>query len=233
MRFCLIYELETNDFPLNYRETFVSLLKSAMELSNNKLYQKLFNDKIIKPYTWAIRFDRIPTIKNGSFKVGNKVKFYFSTNSRTIGTYFYNGLVLMKKYTLSNGTKIIQSKSININDNIINRCDVTFNTLSPIIIRQYNKSNYTILPDQHEFESSMNQSIIRQWKYFMNDELDLDFKITIKKWKKITVNHYGGINFGFYGIIRVEGRHDLLNLLYQTGFGHRRSQGFGMMEIIK
>ena len=231
MRFCLIYQLKTSDFPLNYREDFMSLLKSALKLSNNELYKKLFNDRIIKPYTWAIRFDRRPIIQNGSFKIGHKLNFYFSINSSIIGTYVYNGLILMKEFPLSNGNKIVQSKAIHIDDKKINSYDVTFYTLSPIIIRQYNKSNYTILPDQQEFDLSMKESILRQWKYFTNQELDLDFKFTIKKWKKAAVNHYGGIIFGFYGIIRAESGHELLNLLYQIGFGHRRSQGFGMMEI--
>ena len=45
----------------------MSLLKSALKLSNNDSYQKLFNERTIKPYTWAIRFDRKPIIQNGLF----------------------------------------------------------------------------------------------------------------------------------------------------------------------
>ena len=53
------------------------------------------------------------------------------------------------------------------------------------------------------------------------------------KMKEITVIHYNHPVKTNSGLIRFQGHPYILNYLYKAGIGSRRSQGFGLVEVVK
>ena len=51
------------------------------------------------------------------------------------------------------------------------------------------------------------------------------------KCKASIINHYGG-ETGTSGIIKIKVPIDVLQLIYDAGLGAKRSQGFGMLEVV-
>ena len=62
--------------------------------------------------------------------------------------------------------------------------------------------------------------------------LEEQIEITPIKPFKTVVNTFGNKITGNVGIYQLTGDVHILNLLYQLGIGSRRSQGFGMYEIV-
>lgn len=182
------------------------------------------------PYTWAVRFNKKPTIEEDHLRIGNLIKFYFSTNSRKLGTYVYNKFITTKFNF--NTTNIIPFKAITLYDRQILHDKSRFYTLSPIAVRHHSNSSYFILPNEQGFDKSFNSMIISEWEKFVTKDNGLgDLVFAIVKWKKVVVKQYGGLVLSFIGVIDIKARPELLNLIYQIGIGHRRGQGFGMLEV--
>jgi CRISPR-associated endoribonuclease Cas6 len=51
--------------------------------------------------------------------------------------------------------------------------------------------------------------------------------------KETIVKHYGGYIRGFRGIFQLEGSPEILQFVYDYGFGIRTGQGFGLLEVVK
>ncbi|MEM3010155.1 MAG: CRISPR-associated endoribonuclease Cas6 [Candidatus Nitrosocaldaceae archaeon] len=231
MRFCIIYNRriqESYTIPCNYREYITTLIRDVLDDNANNLD----SSNIVIPYTWALRLAKRPTIDMDGIHINDdNIKLYFSTNSRYIGTKVYNKLIVDK---LKIGTlEFIPLKAMLFADRQINSTKASFYTLSPISIKNYTaKDNYNILPNEDGFNESFKRTLISQWKKFMNSSINIDIKFNITKWKKVVVKHYGGLVISFSGIIDIESRPELLNLIYNIGIGNRRGQGFGMLELV-
>ena len=66
----------------------------------------------------------------------------------------------------------------------------------------------------------------------MGMNLDSTVTITPVSPKKTVLRNFGHYMTGNLGIYTLTGHPLLLNLLYQSGIGARRSEGFGLFEIV-
>ncbi len=114
-------------------------------------------------------------------------------------------------------------------------------TLSPFLIRvhnrQMNKDEYKLLSEDNLQECNRHLNII-MGKIF-RDVLGREYEIKVvpEKIKKLPVKVQEGENIGVIvsnqGTFYLEGEEKVLQMLYQTGIGSRRSYGFGLFEVIK
>jgi CRISPR-associated endoribonuclease Cas6 len=51
--------------------------------------------------------------------------------------------------------------------------------------------------------------------------------------KEVLVKHYNGYVRGFKGVFELSGSPEILQFVYDYGFGIRTGQGFGLLELVK
>ncbi len=231
MRFSITYDVSgVRELPLDYRGGFVALIRSALENDRiNHTCQDIFESS---PMCFAIRFDRKPTIQDRRIFIGNNLRLYFSSQSLTVGTVIYNGLLSITKFGIYS-TEISNPLVSYIKEEDIKHSVVTFATLSPIIIRNYKSKDRYILPNEEGFSESLLNAISEQWQIYNNANSDSypDIEFNILKFKKVVMTHYGGLVLGFTGVFQMSGDPNTLKFFYQCGIGYRRNSGFGFVEV--
>jgi CRISPR-associated endoribonuclease Cas6 len=169
--------------------------------------------------------------------VNNADKFIlnFSTASYELGTYFYNGLLKVKKdreqYPLFEAGITIEDVNL-IQERKITDDTVVFKTLSPFLVRDYKDKNKYLTPSDEGFVSQLNQIVSDSSKLFLNRFSEIEFT-NIKTSYKPPILHYGAPVDGIKGLFALKGDPKVLNLIYRIGLGSRRSQGFGMLEVLR
>lgn len=184
------------------------------------------------PLSFAIRFDRKPTIKDKRILIGNNVRLYISSASMMLGTLLYNSLLSIKEFSIYS-TKIANPLAASINEEHMKRDYAVFATLSPIVIRHHRKRDYYVLPNDEGFAESVQNALSEEWALHNTDRLEDNGRTNLEvlKFKKVVMAHYGGLVLGFTGVLRMDAAPHVLKFFYQAGIGYRRSNGFGFVEI--
>ncbi|OGO86528.1 MAG: CRISPR-associated endoribonuclease Cas6 [Clostridiales bacterium GWD2_32_59] len=247
MRFALEFELEKNELPVDYRSAFISFLKNIFEKYDNDFYKRLYSKEELKqkPYTFAIFMKNAKFEKDKILLQGNKIIFNFSTYLYEYGIYFYNSALkfMNNSYPLANGNNM---KLINIvlqKEKVISQNVLVAKTLAPIVVRDHNEETNRdtyILWNEENFVEKLKEDIKSNYIKFTDarnaDEQVNNLVIQPVNMKKTVVFHQQeklkkGIEASL-GVLRLEGDIELLDYLMKAGIGSRRSQGFGMMEVI-
>ncbi|MGD0237205.1 MAG: hypothetical protein ABSC55_22080 [Syntrophorhabdales bacterium] len=98
MRFSLLFRISNPVLPLDYRSGFVSLLKACYEKVSQETYSALYGRNTLKPFTFSPYFGNRAKIDRGRIMLNSETFILnFSTGSLELGTYFYNGLLNIKK----------------------------------------------------------------------------------------------------------------------------------------
>ncbi len=233
MRFVAEYKMkDRSSIPIDYHNGFVSLIKSAVRSGSEEVFHDLFDKRVVKPYTYAVRFSNKPKISDNMLSFEGPLKFFFSSASRELGTRIYNGIVSLDKFVLYN-IELQKPRVFLLPEPIINNNTAIFQTLSPILIRHHQKNSWYALPEEEGFEESVQRAFEEEWRNLYSEvENCPKSKLLPLKVKKIVAKNYNASMFGFTGSIKVESSPEMLNLIQQAGFGQRRSQGFGMLEAI-
>lgn len=236
MRFSMIFKIDKPELPIDYRSGFISLLKASYEMACKDKYVELYEANTLKPFTFSVYFGNRAKIQDGKVLI-NSDRFIlnFSTASLELGTYFYNGLLRIKKdlreYPLFESR--ISLENVNLKREIqIREATAIFKTLSPFLIRDYMNKNKYLKPTDIGFQMQLNQIVSECSKSFLDKDSNIVFK-DIKTSTKPPIFHYSAPVDGIRGIFALKGESDVLNLIYQIGIGSRRSQGFGMLEVMK
>src|SRR5690606_33659573 len=224
--------------PKDYRRGFASLIKNAIENCNPGLYKHYYSGEFkMKPFTFGIYFPE-GTKKNGDdFYVGKQFKLNFSTSSIELATHIYNGSLHLKKDGYKLFDNIVKPTRSFLHRNYeITKNEILFKTLSPILvitkgsnIKEYPKY---LLPGEEGFHEGLEFAIRECAKEFLRIETDFEFKVEIKAYKKVPVWHYNQWMSSFNGIIEIKSIPEVLQMIYDIGLGVRRSQGFGMLEVV-
>lgn len=260
MRFKILYKVDK--LPVYYRNVFMSLIKEALKISESgkryieELFEYQENDlqkvnKSPRPFCFAVRFqfdkERFKVDKE-TFYLNSPLEFYLSSIDPAFFITIYNGLINNKIYPFSHeGTTITKDNVIFLNERRIDKTNIRFKTLSPILIE--NKEEKPLLPipgenegEFKEFKRELNfisDSILRGIRKGIGLRKDLDFiPLTIRKEVvKHKIRERNEIEkiytfTCFNGIFELQGDSDDLACLYRLGIGLRRAQGFGMVEVV-
>lgn len=238
-------EYKTDKFPLAYQMMGVSLIKEAIKNVDEDYYKNLYtyqeNKSNKQTKNFCFSFFMKDFEKQGDvFIIKDRVIFNISSPDYAFMVNLYNGLLKLdtfkyKDFTL-NKVRINLVKEKTISNNV-----VTFNTLSPIFIQDKNHKALGINDEGYERELNYiaNKTLKSYRGCGLKEQLrfkPLDMKKRVVKedirvFKENTKKPYYYVN-SYLGMFRLEGDINDLKDIYMLGVGFKRSQGFGMVEII-
>lgn len=104
---------------------------------------------------------------------------------------------------------------------------ICFRTLSPVVVRDEN--NRCLYPNEKAFRGALCGSILREARFFgVPDEISsVSYEFSSEKHI-----HYENAVVENSGRITIEAQRKTLEMAYCAGIGARRSQGFGLLEMI-
>ena len=179
-------------------------------------------------------------MKKDSIEIPNKkIIINFSTSDNILGINFYNAFI--KKFgenikfsdlNVIKITKVVLQKEKKIAEN-----NVTFKIQSPLIVRDHNLEtgkDWYYAWDDKEFEEIFKRNLYNQLKDKFTKDITNDIEnLEIKNvsMKKIIVSSYGIKMASTIGIFEMTGEQYILNEIYQSGAGSKKSLGFSMLDI--
>ena len=244
MKMKILFTAEGNRFPSQYRVLVCSLIKNALEKADEEYFRSLYyyNDKKskkIKPFTFSV-FLKEYIMGHDEINLKGRSSIILSTSDYNLGINLYNGLLQTKTYRFKdyeiNIERILLEKEKIISDN-----EVVCKTLSPIHLKD--KNNKPINPTSQEFKETLNYISDVLLKTIRGEGLREDLRFTpinmkkvvvkekIKDFKDITNKDIMYVE-SYSGSFKLQGNREDIRLLLQTGFGNRRSFGFGMIDIL-
>lgn len=231
MRVNFEFILKKNELPFDYRRGFISLIKKALELEEEVLYKKYYQDKTQKPFTFSVYFPGLRGKSTGkNFYVGEKAILNFSSNNPDLIVAISNGMKNIKNYPLFyNEATYISSflaRPVKIQTD-----KVRFKTKAPFLVNMKGNNLKYLIPGEEGFNEAFDFNLKTTARNFLGIT-DFEFKLTPVFWKRNPVTHYNQTMSGVKGEFILETKPEVLQLIYDIGFGVRRSQGFGMLEII-
>lgn len=233
MRFKLIFKLENETIPIQYRKNVISFLKLSLEEYDIEYFNKFYHkkDRIIKPYTFSV-YLRNAKINSETITVPDKTfTLNISIADIEIATILYNSFnhQIRKKIPMDKNSltlidiAMIPEKKI-LEDKII----VKF--MSPLVVHDRNREtrkDYFYSFEDEKFLETLKINIKNQLE---GTDITLksveSFNIIPIKAKKTVVKFYEKQIEVSLGSFELSGDKKLLNLLYQGGIGSKRSAGF-------
>src|ERR1700754_2981190 len=225
MRLRAFYNLENPLIPRDYRRGFASLLKAALQKSNPSLYERWYSVlHVLKPFTFSIYFPKLSGQEGENFNVGDQAILDFSTSSYELGTYLYNGLLMLRTFPLFSNKLMLSNISLR-RVSVVSKDTVVFKTFSPVLINSKGNPDWYLLPGQDGFDEGLRFAVREISRTFLKTESDsIGFK-SINTNRKV-VRHYNINMQGIVGVFELHSQPEVLNLIHQIGLGVRRSQGF-------
>jgi len=259
MRFsCNVFIKKGTVIPSDYRRHLLSLVKESIKKSSNdgaEFYSRYYSENTTKPFTFSAY---IP-MKNENGKSlisGDFFSFFFSSNDFEFLMRVYNGLLkinLEKNFKLF-GENFSIKKIIVLPEKKFEKDTMVFKTLSPFLVRDTENGDNYLYPKDFTIQTRNNGN---QWQYWKEVELTNyldslkkniealvginDFSITLGKNIIVPILHGSGnddhsfvMTFpGMKGEIEIQANPEILKLIYDIGIGARRSEGFGMLEVVE
>ncbi|TXJ36782.1 CRISPR-associated endoribonuclease Cas6 [Brachyspira aalborgi] len=252
MRIKLHFKLENNIIPKDYRILILSFIKYSLKKNFKESYKEIYESKpIMKFFTFSVYLPK-PKIEKDKIELD---KNYFNAvfsiydNKRFIEFYnSFNSMIIKnenKEYSYPLKDNKMRLKNITmLNEKIISSNRAIIKFLSPLVLRKHEeiainekrkgKDIYFDFNDS-DFNEQINYSVSRLIKDLKLNGVNSNIKLkpynnlarkTVVSFKNILINS----SIGEYIL---EGDSELLNILYKTGIGSRRSEGFGMFEVIE
>lgn len=239
MKLVLEFLTEKNKVPLEYRAVFMHFLKSCLNGANDgKYYDNYYEETKTKNFSFAVFFDA-PKFGEKQIELSsNRVKMLFTTSEELTGLIFYSSFLekKRKKLMLKEGNSMILKSITRIAEPEIKNGKIIVKMNSPLVIRNHNREtnrDFYYSYSRETFEEEALRVIKNQLEQEGYRDTYLDgLGITPVKCKKVIVKHYQCNIEASVGSFMLEGNPAVLTYLMQAGIGSRKSEGFGMMELL-
>lgn len=219
----------------------MSFIKKTFEKSLSNKFERIFPEKKTKPYVFSPFFGR--KFKEGT--IGPEISFIFSSGDFDIISYFWNGILELKKEKedyIKIGENLYFLENINlIKGEKIKERDVLFKTVGVSILTDSEKKaknfhQWFLVPtskNQEYFNEVLNKRTLERMKFLEKEVNEEKLEFIPEKIKSCIIPHYGGYLKGFKGTFKLRASPEILQFLYDYGFGVRTGQGFGLLEVLK
>lgn len=241
MRFHLQLTLDKPELPIEYRRLILSYIKHCLsKVQEIDLMSQFYHGTAQKDFTWSIEMNQPQFEPNKVVLADNRIRLNFAASDQGMV-----GFVLFQVFLAQKHQKFVSANyEIRLDDvkqdkeHIITANSCMFRTSigSPICVRihqkESNKNTYLTFQDSNfsDYIVSVLKEIA-EMKGFSKEERDT---ITFQ-WltgKKVLIKHYNHIVDSSIGAYIISGPPPLLQMLYQTGILSRKSEGFGMVDLI-
>ena len=228
--------------PTGYRRNIMSLIKEGIKNHNPEIYEEYWGKKPenkTKPFTFSVHIPaaRAKKGKKGLLEFDTPfIRLHVSSADTAFLMYIYNGLVNTSDYTPFDTPIRLGRFSLEIEKNITGS-SILFKILSPVVVRKIeNKKGRGYLTCEDEgFDEALFFGIKNLCGHYLEPGFELrreDFSLSTEQCKKTIISHYNEAVSATSGIIGISAPGEVLDLVYRAGIGVKRSQGFGMVEVV-
>jgi len=237
VRYELKIKLKESFIELEYRKSIMSYFKWALtDYENGKYYNDFYGSNKSKDMTFGVFFKK-PSFNKEYIELASKeISIVVSTSSKKIGLALFNSILSKKNksFKLANENSFTL-QSVNLkNEKIIDGNSAVFKILSPLCVREHiyegNKDYYYSVASE-DFILKLKECM----KYQLRTEHEIDIneiQIVPIDCKKTVIKHNGQFIESTLGTIAISANKDVLNMIYKSGFGSRKSSGFGLLEVV-
>lgn len=239
MRIELDFLLKSNVIQVEYRRVIMHFIKTCLgEANNGKYYEDLYGEPKPRNFTFAVFFDS-PVFKEEEIQLAsNRVKVIFSIVDKMESYIFYSSFLEKKrsKVMLEHNNYMILEKVTKLAEPQVHNSSMLVKMNSPLLVRKHNKQNnidwyYDFTQEEFE-EESMNNLRFQLTNAGFSEKLQEGLRLQPIKCRKVIVKHYDCKFAGNLGNFLLEGNPIVLNYLLKAGLLSRRSEGFGMAELL-
>lgn len=241
MRFGVEIIINKENIPKDKNRLIISFLKHNYESIDKEYYRTLYEDEKnnMKSFTFSLYMPDCKFTREEIIIPDKKIILNFSTNDMKDALYFYNSILANKgkSYEIKGISLTINKINIIKEKTIVNNHQI-YSTMSPIVVREHNGDNkktwYYSLNDEVGKKVFM-QNIKYQLLDEFGEERKLDInevEIEILNNKEVNVKHYNIEVLSNICRLKIKAKPYILDYLYKSGSGARRSQGFGMLDLI-
>lgn len=243
MRISFYFNSDGTHLPKDYRRGFLSIIKSALARSDPSLFKLYYEGKFkIKPFTFSVFFPGGIKFENDQFITGENFILNFSTNSKKLASHIYNGMFQLFYEPYKVFDNLVRLERVYIHPpKLIKKSEIRFQTISPMLVtnkdchieKDGNQYDIYLTPDDEGFDEGIRFLVNEQIKEFLGtNSLSFHYEIIKESCQIVPIWHYNQWNKSVKTVIVIKSNPEVLQLLYDTGIGARRSQGFGMLEVI-
>lgn len=239
MRLKMVFQLKKPELDIEYRRTFLSLLKNSFQQASSEVYEKFYGSGTpMKPFTFGVFLPHPEFKDNKVYLKSTEITLNFSTYLSDLGIYFYNSLIRGKRrfvpYPLAGGNEMSLGRVSLQKEKQIKSSEAVFKTLSPVLARLHHKEH-----NEDEYLTKANQLFVPQVEEILRVMVEellgrkerVEFT-PVSLSDGIPIKHYGVFVDGTTGIFKLTGHPEVLDFVYKVGIGSRRSEGFGLLELV-
>ena len=237
-------DFKGDKIPLSHNLMFVSLIKEALKKSDSDYYEKIYfydgkQNKKSKNFCFAVKMKGFE-IEGDIANLKNGVSLFISSPDNEFIIYLYNGLLKIKEFKYKN-FNIIRERISLLKEKKVNSTELIFKTVSPICIKD--NRNFFLKIDDKMYEKELNYIagiVLENYRgrglteklIFQNVKMNkVVVRQEINMFKEKSGKNHLCIN-SYEGIFKLCGDPEDLKDLYNLGLGFKRSQGFGMLDIV-
>ncbi len=253
MRFTVEIDLKGEppfQLPYTYRRNVINLLKEAVSSDDSDdIYSEYWgceSKNRLKPFTFSMSIKGPQYVDSDASRYLQlsipTLKLHVSSSDSNFLSTLYNGLLKMgNSFSLFNYPAEFREFFIK-NLKSIKSNYARFRILSPILVRDIavigkrkNSVGYLFSHDT-DFKDSLIYSIRTMCNHFLGGGKKItkeNIEIDLSECKSIILSHYYEVIPGIKGVIGIRAPENILKLIYDIGLGARRSQGFGMLDLLQ
>lgn len=244
MRFKINLQTVNERIPLGNRFMICSLIKNAIQNGDKDLFDEIYlyedkKNKKIKDFTFSIYLNHFEVTEN-YVEVKGDLSVTISTPNYNLGIAIYNGLLKIKTFEYKDYKLEVKHVTL-LKEGKVNSDLIRCKTLSPIFIRDRDGKGIDINDDK--YEDALNYICNIYLQTYRGSGLKERLKFTPINMKKVVVKEEisgfkasTGKKFIFIdsykGLFNLEGNIDDLQILLEAGVGYRRSEGFGLIDLM-
>lgn len=244
MRFKINLNAADKKIPIGNRFMACSLLKKAIEIGDAELFNEIYfyedkKNKKIKDFSFSI-YLRDFKVEDSYINVNGDISITVGTPNYNLGIAIYNGLLKIKTFNFKGYNLELKTvallKEAKLKSNII-----PCKTLSPIFIKDREGKGIDVYDSS--FEEGLNYISNLYLETYRGYGLREKLKFTPINMKKVVVkeeiegfkeetNKRFLLVDSYKGIFNLSGDINDLQILLESGIGYRRSQGFGLIDLV-
>ncbi|MBU5439013.1 CRISPR-associated endoribonuclease Cas6 [Tissierella sp. MSJ-40] len=241
MRFNVELLLDKEAIPKDKNRIILSFFKHIYESYDKKYYDSLYlnEENKRKTFTFSLYMANCKFTREEIIIPDKKIILNFSTADMKDGIFFYNALLSNKgkKYEIKGNSLTVNRININ-KEKVITNDYAVYSSMSPIVVREHNGDNnktwyYSLSEERGE------EVFLKNLKYQLLDNfgeerrLDIEeIKFQVLKNKEVKVKNYGIEVLSNICMLKIQAKPYILDYLYKSGIGSKRSSGFGMVDLV-
>jgi CRISPR-associated endoribonuclease Cas6 len=240
MRMTIKFIAEQSWLPKDYRAIMLSVFKHCLLTHAPDFFEQLYqaNNSAMKGFTFAAKLKK-PVFERDIVRLaGNDFSITWSTADTREAITFYNAILAEKfnRFPLAKGNGIRPVDITVMPTRNIEQGEVVIKLRSPLVVREHNRdtgADYYYDYSDRNFMDKLKVVTARQASQLQLFGTDIEMLSLEPVTPKRTVIPLFGnkINVSL-GVYKLTGDKKLINFLYNSGIGSRRSAGFGLFDIL-